>query len=317
MNPRLKGHDTEMNESKTVPIKDDVDFARLSEFMREMEAMYPDIRVFSVGESIRGREILAARLGNPMAPTSTLYVGAHHGMEHITSAVLMRFINEYFQYRAEGRRMFGVGMDFIFERRAIYVVPMLNPDGVELSLHGADEKSPLYERLLKMNGSDDFTHWQANERGVDLNHNYNAGFVEYKRIEKDSGIFGGCASGYSGEYPESEPEVSALCGLIRTLEPNVILTLHTQGEEIYCGGDYASKKTLGVGHLIAEMTGYTLAVPTGSAAYGGLTDWFVREYGKPSFTLECGRGENPLPHSDFPKISAGLRELLFSLPMLI
>ncbi|MCD7943363.1 MAG: hypothetical protein LUH43_00465 [Clostridia bacterium] len=231
-----------MNESKTVPIKDDVDFARLSEFMREMETMYPDLRVFSVGESIRGREILAARLGNPMAPTSTLYVGAHHGMEHITSAVLMRFINEYFQYRAEGRRMFGVGMDFIFERRAIYVVPMLNPDGVELSLHGADEKSPLYERLLKMNGSGDFTHWQANERGVDLNHNYNAGFVEYKRIEKDRGIFGGCASGYSGEYPESEPEVSALCGLIRTLEPNVILTLHTQGEEIYCGGDYASKK---------------------------------------------------------------------------
>ena len=39
-------------------------------------------------------------------------------------------------------------------------------------------------RGLKYNQqSDDFSHWQANARGVDLNHNYDSGFYEYKKIE--------------------------------------------------------------------------------------------------------------------------------------
>jgi g-D-glutamyl-meso-diaminopimelate peptidase len=69
------------------------------------------------------------------------------------------------------------------------VIPMLNPDGVEYQIHGVEENNPLRERLLEMNdGSEDFSAWQANARGVDLNHNYDAGFAEYKQLEKEQNI---------------------------------------------------------------------------------------------------------------------------------
>ena len=63
------------------------------------------------------------------------------------------------------------------------------------------------ERRRRAVPDGDFTHWQANARGVDLNHNYDAGFLEYKQIEAEQGILGGGPTRYSGECPESEPEV--------------------------------------------------------------------------------------------------------------
>ena len=65
------------------------------------------------------------------------------------------------------------------------------------------------------------------------------------------------------------------------------------------------------------LTGYSLDEPKGLSSYGGLTDWYIKEIGKPSFTVECGLGENPLPLSDFYKIYSDLRRMLFSFPLLI
>lgn len=300
-----------------IPLDGDVDYARVEECLEVFLRRYDFIERIYVGRSIRGRDLCCVRLGRSDAPP-ILYVGTHHGMEHITSALLLRFINEYCESLHAGVRMYGVGMEYLFSERCIYVLPMLNPDGVELSLHGAEKESPLYERLLKMNGGDDFTHWQANERGVDLNHNYNAGFFEYKALEKENEIYGGGPTKYSGEYPESEPETAALCRLIRTVEPELILTLHSQGEEIYyTNGGQCPRASRRIGRIISELSGYTLSEPDGTAAYGGLTDWFIAEYGKPSFTIECGRGVNPLPKDNFFKIYARLREVLFRAPILV
>ncbi len=300
---------------KMLPFNRECDHDLVGAYISVLLSRYSFLEQVYVGESIRGRELYCVRLGRADAQP-VLYVGAHHGMERITSSLLLRFINEYCESMAEGVRMYGVGMDYIFSERCIYVLPMLNPDGVELSLRGASEESPLYERLLRMNGGDDFTHWQANERGVDLNHNYAAGFTEYKALEKEDGIINGPTK-YSGEYPESEPETSALCRLIRTVSPEMILTLHTQGEEIfYTSGGTCPKISHRIGRVMSDMTGYRLAEPEGSAAYGGLTDWFVAEYGKPSFTIECGKGKNPLPPDDFFNIYARLRELFFRAPIL-
>lgn len=305
------------NISPIIPLNGDVDYKFVEGFVDLILERYGQAEAISVGRSIRGRELFCIRLGTPGA-LPVLYVGAHHGMEHITSAVLLRFINEYCESLLRGERMYGIDMRYLYSERCIYVVPMLNPDGVELSLNGASPESPLYERLIKMNGGEDFTLWQANERGVDLNHNYNAGFNEYKPIEREAGIYGGGPTKYSGEYPESEPETAALCALIRTVSPELVLTLHSQGEEIfYTSGGIAPHASRRIGRIISELTGYKLSEPEGTAAYGGLTDWFIAEYGKPSFTLECGKGKNPLPGDDFFGIYARLRETLFRAPILV
>ena len=55
----------------------------------------------------------------------------------------------------------------------------------------------------------------------------------------------------------------------------------------------------------------------GMAAYGGLTDWCIRSLQIPSFTLECGKGENPLPLEEYFCVYAALRQLFFEAPLLL
>ena len=72
-----------------------------------------------------------------------------------------------------------------------------------------------------------------------------------------------------------------------------------------------------VGRYLSRVSGYRLSKPEGLAAYGGFTDWFIREFGKPSFTVECGKGENPLPISAMPMIYLKLRRAFFELPLFL
>ena len=293
------------------------DHASLEDAVKELTYRYDFIDVSTLAYSILGKSIPLITLGK--GEKSVLYIGSHHGMEWISSAILIRFINEYCEEYKRGGQIFGISTRFLNEARKIYIVPMLNPDGVEYSIHGVCRDHILYDRLVKMNdGCEDFTKWQANARGVDLNHNYNSGFEEYKLLERELGIFGGARSKFSGENSESEPETSALCNFVRFQGPEMVITLHSQGEEIYyTSGERCAPNSLSVGQIISRMTGYKLSKPEGTAAYGGFTDWFIQEFDKPSFTIECGKGENPLPFSDFDKIYMRLRKMLFVAPTLI
>ena len=294
------------------------DHAFLMAVIEEFAMRYGDLEITMLGQSILGRKIPILRLGR--GKKKVLYIGAHHGMEWITCAVLLRFVNEYCELLCGGGRVDGLSVASLDDARSIYVIPMLNPDGVEYALHGIEEDNPLYERAFSMNGqSMDFSHWQANARGVDLNHNYNAGFAEYKRLEEKSGILGGAPTRFSGESPESEPEVGYLCNFVRFHDDFAMaLTLHTQGEEIYyTSGGIAPPKGEQIGAKLASLCGYSLSKPDGMAAYGGFTDWFIREFDRPSFTVECGKGENPLPLSDLPMMYLRLRKMLFAAPFLI
>lgn len=90
-----------------------------------------------------------------------------------------------------------------------------------------------------------------------------------------------------------------------------VLALHAQGEEIYWR---YGNRTPPQSHLMAEVmavsSGYTAAEPTGLASHGGFKDWFIEETGRPGFTVECGRGKNPLPLDDFEPLYERLREML-------
>ncbi len=295
-----------------------IDHADMMEAVEILSERYGELAVTSLGKSILGREIPMLQIGN--GRKKVLYVGAHHGMEGMTAALLLRFVNEYLELCRAGSVVDKVPIRVLNEARSIYVVPMLNPDGVEYALNGVSDDNPMRERVFSMNGgSQDFSHWQANARGVDLNHNYNAGFEEYKKLESELGILGGAPTRYSGEYPESEPEVGYLCNFIRfTGDFKLALTLHTQGEEIYyTSGDRCAPNSEKIGKYLAGLCEYRLSKPEGPAAYGGFTDWFIREFDAPSFTVECGKGENPLPFSDFPMTYLRVRKMLFMAPMLI
>lgn len=295
------------------------DYAHTGEAIGALLKRNPMLKMQALGKSVLGREIPLLSIGDPCAP-SVLYVGTHHGMEWITTALLLTFVEDFCRLSKTERHVYGIRPSCVVKNRCLYFVPLLNPDGADIQIHGAPAGRDQAERLIHYNGgSTDFSSWQANARGVDLNHNYDAGFSAYKKLERERGIYGGAPTRYSGEYPESEPETSALAGFIRR-HPTVrmVLTLHTQGEEIYySSGDCVPPAAARIASLFGRMTGYRVAKAEGMAAYGGLTDWYIRTYNRPSFTFECGRGKNPLPQEQASDIYEDIREALFTAPLFV
>jgi len=267
--------------------------------IRTLTACCRPPRVVTVGHSILSVPLrcLICGAGQPL----TLYVGVHHALEDVTGKILLAFAGDVASGRVQppGTQM---------------ILPLLNPDGVALRTDGADPACPLYDRQMRMSGGD-FSDWQANARGVDLNHNYDAGFAAYRVRMREMGITGGCATRYAGTSPLSEPESAALAGLIRTVLPDAVVTLHTQGRELFCGASPAPHVRFAA-RLLARRIGYRLSVPTGAAAYGGLTDWLAR-IGIPAVTVECGSGVNPLPPRQAPALYREVAPLLIHAPRLL
>ena len=293
------------------------DYAALMGEVRRLADKYAFLQFSYLTESEGGRAIPILSLGE--GKKQIYYVGAHHGAERITAALLMKFASEFCDFLASGVWIFGINLEYVLQTRTIRIIPMLNPDGVEISANGVPKDSLWYARLIAINKeSNDFTNWQANARGVDLNHNYDSGFYEYKALEREMGISEMAPTRFSGPYPESEPEVASLCRFIR-LNPGIraVLTLHSQGEEIYytSRGKCPDKSERAV-HLMSLFSSYKASIPSGAAAHGGLTDWVIDELGIPSFTVECGKGQNPLPISECANIYSRLRRVFFTLPYL-
>ena len=305
-----------MNEPFSAPGREP-DSASVAEAVRDLAAEFPFLTASCIGKSILGKDLPVLVLGN--GPKKILYVGTHHGMERITADLLLRFVRDFCELYRLDRTVYGISLSWLLECCSLHVVPMLNPDGADYAVHGVADDNPLRNRVIGMNGgSEDLRRWQANARGVDLNHNYNAGFAEYKKLEAKEKIPCGASTRFSGQEPESEPETRALCNYIRFHAPfRAVLSLHTQGEEIYwksrgktVPGSEASVRKL------SALCGYRLSEAEGLASYGGLTDWCIGSCGIPAVTLECGKGENPLPMSEAFPIYAGLRKALFQAPIL-
>ena len=263
------------------------------------ELLLGGISAQTIGKSTLGEELTMYSFGQ--GKKSVLYVGAHHALEAISENILTAFlydaINSY--KKDENHR-------FLLQNFTYFVIPALNPDGIAL-VQGEAVGNVLYDRQLKMSGGS-FSLWQANARGVDLNHNYPQGFTEYKKIEAGQGIVAGPTL-YSGEYPISECESSALMNTVYSLNPRLILSLHSQGEEIFAVGN----RSVALARSFAKMTGYRVSVPTGTAAYGGFCDECSAR-GIPSITVEVGRGKNPLSYSCARGIYHRLKNALFMLP---
>ena len=66
-----------------------------------------------------------------------------------------------------------------------------------------------------------------------------------------------------------------------------------------------------IGESLSSLSGYALSAPEGIASYAGYKDWFIQEYRRPGYTIEVGRGVNPLPITQFDSIYAD------NLPMLL
>lgn len=269
---------------------------------------YPFLRCETIGKSVFGRDIRALKLGN--APEEVLYAAAFHGSERITATVILRFVEELCEAYLNSARLADVDIKKALKNKTAVFVPLTNPDGCEISLKGelgCVKNSGWFKRLC----GGDFTHWNANARGVDLNHNFDAGWEELHKLERESGYFGPGPTRYGGPHPHSEPETIALTDYCETHDVRYVIAFHSQGEVIYW--DYNNIPThrgKKMAEIFAASSGYALDVPTGISVGGGFKDWFIERFRRPGFTVEMGLGKNPLPAILGQKIYETLEEML-------
>jgi len=91
----------------------------------------------------------------------------------------------------------------------------------------------------------------------------------------------------------------------------MVVAFHSQGEVIYWDyKDLAPPEALDIAQRFSEVSGYAISDPILLASLSGFKDWFILEFGRPGYTVEVGRGVNPLPISDFDGIYARVLPLM-------
>lgn len=278
-------------------------YCELQQDTERLKNEFPELKTGIIGKSVWGKNLYYLKLGK--GENKILYNGAHHGMEWITSAMLMRFAEDFLKAEKNNTALHGFDVRALSHKTTVYIVPMVNPDGVRLSVSGLPNRLNVQtkQRLLRINGSDSFLRWQANANGVDLNHNYDAMWHKSKELEAEYGIYSPGPTRFSGSAPESEPESRALAELARRIEFSMAIAFHSQGKVIYHG--FLGKEppcSLQIARAFTKIAPYQLDNTEGIASYGGFKDWFVDKFNRPAYTVEVGLGQNPLPMTQLPQI---------------
>ena len=205
-----------------------------------------------IGKSLYHLPIYCLTVQKSSYPT-LIVQGAMHAREHITAHLILRMFEHFLECGIAGR---------------VHFIPIVNPDGVNYCEN--------FNRLYKANG-----------RGVDLNVNFPA-----KWGKGDKNVLVPGTENYIGEFPLSEPESSCLCSFSLKEKPNMTISYHSKGEEIYWEFGQKGirrKKHKELAEIAQNLTGYKVKLTKGSC--GGYKDWCIQELKIPALTIEVGSDE--------------------------
>ncbi|MER2077702.1 g-D-glutamyl-meso-diaminopimelate peptidase [Psychrobacillus psychrotolerans] len=305
VNPTLNPAFLRIGQTINIPIrvtwrivngKQNYDYSTLMNDMRQLQTVYPFLRISSIGNSVEGREIPEVLIGD--GEKRVHYNASFHANEWITTPIILTFLNDYALSLTNQTPIRGLNTLPLYSQASLSIVPMVNPDGVDLVLNGLPEESPWRDRVIEWNnGSSDFSGWKANIRGVDLNDQFPAEWeLERARNPQVPG-----PRDYGGESPLSEPEAIAMADLTRNSDFARVLAFHTQGEVIYWGFENLEPpESEAMVTEFSRVSGYEPVQTIDS--YAGYKDWFIQDWRRPGFTVELGTGINPLPLSQFDEI---------------
>ncbi len=269
------------------------DYLEVMDTIKALSNEFYFLRTTELGKSIVGRSIPALQIG--VSDEKILFAGGFHGCERLTTLLLLIFAERFCMALRDDGYFSSVSARTTLFGKSIVILPLINPDGYEIALKGASGALHMTEHVKRILGDSDIAQWNANARGVDINHNFDAGFPILRKMEEEEGITGPSPRCYGGEKPESEPETKILTELCRKENIRHALAFHSQGEEIFWKyGNRTPSKCFNMAKIFAASSGYQLKTPKGTASHGGFKDWFINEFAKPAFTFEIGKGTNPL-----------------------
>lgn len=254
--------------------------------IHELKKRYPFLEVGTAGKSVMGRDLYYVRLGR--GKRQVFINCSHHADEWMTTVLIMKFMEDFLKAYTCGIRMGSCEPSGLWSRNSVYIIPMVNPDGVELVINGISHSDPFYSKVIEYNkGNTNFSGWGANLHGVDLNHNYDADWELSKEREPKYQIFGPSPRRYSGIKPESEPETKAVVSFTRSHDFKLTLTYHAgRGRILWAFNGQRPPGSENIGEILKTASGYTLVKPGSLLSNSCFKDWFIKEFERPSYVIE-------------------------------
>ncbi len=282
--------------------QDQMDWLGLTEFnQHDLEGMLLRLQQNGVekdviGYSVMNKQIYAFKIGT--GKKKVFYSGGWHANEWITSKLLAYFIYELSEKQKDQQRWHGYSVEQLLRDSTLYVVPIVNPDGIELVQQGIYKEHPHFRQVLEINkGMRSFDHWSSNIRGVDLNHQWPAGWAK----EANESPKVPWPRHYSGQKPLTEPEAKAIYNYTNQHQFDYVLSFHSQGQVIYWGYNHLEPEVSA--EMVSRLSYVSSYLPIKTAeSDGGYKDWFIQHYRKPGFTIEVGVGVNPLSPDHFSEV---------------
>lgn len=287
-----------------VPVNVPYSYQLLTFIIEGLEVRYPFLSGGAIGRSVMGKNIPFIKIGR--GNTELFYNASHHANEWLTTPVLLKFLEEYSESYSTNGTIFNTSARELYEKSTLYIVPMVNPDGVDLVngvlpngryLAQAQSLAENYPNIPYPNG------WKANINGVDLNLQYPANWERAKEIKFSQGFTLPGPRDFVGNAPLTEPETRAVYNFTRNHDFKLTLSYHSQGEIIYWKYlDYEPDNSRRIAEYFGEVSGYSVEETPYASGFAGYKDWFIETYNRPGYTIEVGLGMSPLPLSQFPKI---------------
>ncbi len=248
----------------------------------------------SIGKTYEGRDLWMVKLSDNVNQEEdepgVLFMGAHHGNEKPSYEVCLFFI----QYMVEqyGNNSLPDIRDAI-NNTQIYVIPMVNPDGVEAGTR--KNRAPNHGFFGQTS--------DVTSVGIDLNRNYGYRWFRFFLLiplYAGSTSFLDESNTYRGQRPFSENETQVIRQFIDAHDITISLSYHSYGRLILFPWGYtilpAKDKPIfvSIGENISNINHYISAQSVSLyPTIGDACDWMYGTYGVYAFTIELGESFAP------------------------
>ncbi len=266
---------------------------------------YPQLRAESIGRSALSRPIWALTAGDGLR--RVLYSAAHHANEWITTPLLMKYLETLLRAAAAGETVFGYPAEDILFRAALTLVPLVDPDGVDL-VTGALPEGEAKERTAAIAAAFPAIPypdgWKANIAGIDLNLQYPPGGTPPARSSSRRATTAPRRATFCRRSAAHSAGGRCACRLYRSARPRARAGVPHAGQchllEVLKFFEPEGSRALA--ERFAAVSGYACEDTPYASGFAGYKDWFIQNFDRPGYTIECGLGENPLPLSQFESI---------------
>lgn len=310
-NPNINTENLQIGSTVIVPLPFDVvpttiDYSSqlIAYCVRGLAARYPFAGVGDIGKSVMGKPLWYLSYGK--GENRVIYNASHHANEWITTPVVLKFFEDLCKAYVSGGKIYDQSAAEIFSFASIYIVPAVNPDGIDLVTRELTD-GEYYNNVRRIAnnypGIPFPDGWKANIRGVDLNLQYPAEWETAKRNKFALGFVSPAPTDYVGTAPLVAPESRAMYDFTLSISPELTLSYHTQGRVIYWKFlDYEPENSRAIAETFSAVSGYSVEATPYASGFAGYKDWFIQDFNRPGYTIEAGAGANPLPISDFDRI---------------